>query len=98
MLFVCIGRIMNRMFGDYQLREAAGFYWLIDMKQSGKEWKQPLRLNETGAFLLQGVYEGRTPEELADELSERYELPTEEMQKDVHAFLAQLSENGVIFE
>ncbi|MCI7131274.1 MAG: PqqD family protein [Lachnospiraceae bacterium] len=88
---------MNRMFGDYQLREAAGYYWLIDMRQSGKEWRQPLRLNETGALLLVGFYEGRTPEELAGELAEHYELPPEEMKADVDAFLAQLATNGMTF-
>lgn len=88
---------MNRMFGDYQLREAGGFYWLINMSQSGKEYMQPLRLNETGAMLLTGYYEGRTAGELACELSERYELPVEEMKKDVDAFLVQLAANGISF-
>ena len=89
--------IMNQMFGDYQLREAAGFYWLIDMKQDGKKWRQPLRLNETGALLLQGVYEGQTPEELAEELAKCYGLPITEMRGDVDAFLAQLEKNGISF-
>ena len=89
--------MMNQMFGDYQLRKAAGSYWLIDMRQSGKDWRQPLRLNETGVQLLEGFYEGRTPDELADDLAERYELSPEEVREDVHAFLAQLAANGVIF-
>lgn len=92
------GRMMNQMFGDYQLREAAGSYWLIDMKQAGKEWRQPLRLNETGALLLKGVYEGRTPEKLAEELAACYGLPLEEMKEDVDAFLAQLDANGIDFK
>ena len=88
---------MNRMLGDYQLRKAAGFYWLIDMKQSGEAYRQPLRLNETGALLLSGRYEGKTAKELACELSERYELPVEEMKKDVDAFFVQLAANGISF-
>lgn len=88
---------MNRMYGNYQLREAAGFYWLIDMSQSGRAWKQPLRLNETGALLLEGFYEGRTPEELVCMLAECYELPPEELREDVQAFLAQLRASGITF-
>ena len=88
---------MGRMFGDYQLREAGGFYWLIDMRQSGKTWKQPLRLNETGAFLLQGVYEGNTREELAAALAAHYEMAAEELQEDVDAFLAQLDMHQITF-
>ena len=90
-------RIMNQMFGDYQLREAAGCYWLIDMRQSGRTWKQPLRLNETGAFLLQGVYEGNTREELAAALAAHYEMAAEELQEDVDAFLAQLDMHQITF-
>ena len=67
------------------------------MKQSGKEWKQPLRLNETGAFLLQGVYEGKTPEELTEELAKSYELSPKDVQEDVTIFLAQLDANGISF-
>lgn len=89
--------MMNRMLGDYQLREAAGFYWLIDMKQSGGTWRQPLRLNETGALLVQGVFDGKTPEELTEGLAESYELSSEEMRGDVDAFLAQLDANGITF-
>lgn len=92
-----MGRIMNQMFGDYQLREAAGFYWLIDMKQSGETWRPPLQLNETGALLFAGIYDGRTKEELAGELAERYQLPMEEMEADVEAFLTQLTANGISF-
>lgn len=90
-------RIMDQMFGDYQLREAAGCYWLIDMRQSGRTWKQPLRLNETGAFLLQGVYEGNTREELAAALAAHYEMAAEELQEDVDAFLAQLDMHQITF-
>lgn len=93
----CVSRRMNQMLGDYQLREAAGFYWLIDMKQSGKEWHRPLRLNETGALLFTGLSQGHSPEELAGELAAKYELTQEEMQADVNAFLSQLAANGITF-
>lgn len=86
---------MNRMYGNYQLREAAGSYWLIDMTQNGKIWKKPLQLNETGAVLLQGFFKGRTPEALAGELAKEYELPVETMRADVTEFFSQLSANGI---
>lgn len=88
---------MNRMFGNYQLREAAGFYWLIDMTQDGKIWKKPLQLNETGAMLFAGFYEGRTLESLANELAKEYGLSPESMRADAAAFLSQLAANGISF-
>lgn len=88
---------MNRMYGNYQLREAAGYYWLIDMTQTGRAWEKPLQLNETGAMLLSGFYEGRTIQELAEELAEGYGYPAEEMRADVEAFYSQLAANGISF-
>jgi hypothetical protein len=87
---------MNQMFGSYQLREAAGFYWLINMNQSGKDWQQPMRLNETGVLLLNGLAEGIPQEKLAQKLIERYELPPEEAEKDVREFSARLKNLGIL--
>ena len=88
---------MSQGFGEYELREAAGCYWLSDVSQSGRTWQQPLRLNETGAFLLQGVYEGKTREKLAAALAAHYEMDAEELQEDVDAFLAQLKAHQITF-
>ena len=33
----------------YQIRQAAGMYWLLDMEQPGIPYRQPVLLNETGA-------------------------------------------------
>ena len=51
---------MNEMLGNYQLREAAGTFWLIDMAQSGEDFVVPLQLNETGAALAGALYRGLT--------------------------------------
>ena len=39
----------------YQLRQAAGAYWLLDMEQ-GEQYKKPFMLNECGAY--RAVYDG----------------------------------------
>lgn len=39
----------------YQLRCAAGKYWLLDMEQDGETYRPPLMLNERGLY-LQAVY------------------------------------------
>ena len=35
----------------YQLRYAAGIYWLLDMSQPGYPYRKPLPLNEMGAAI-----------------------------------------------
>lgn len=35
----------------YQLRHAAGRYWLLDMQQEGLDYRKPVVLNECAAFI-----------------------------------------------
>lgn len=92
-----MGKKMNRMIGNYQLREAGGYCWLIDMTQTGKDWKRPLCLNESGARILQGLAEKRSMEEIAAELAGDYDLPMQRIREDMDAFLAQLCTSGITF-
>ena len=87
---------MNQMFGNYQLREAAGAWWLIDMAQSGEDFVVPLRLNETGAALFRVLYEGFDEEEL-EGLAAEYGIEVEELREGAAAFAAQLAANGIRF-
>jgi hypothetical protein len=97
MLFFVGGRRMNQMFGTWQLREAAGFYWLLDMAQSGKDWRKPLRLNETGVLLLTHLAAGESEDALTELLMERYGLPREEAGADVQGFRKELEVHGITF-
>ena len=84
---------MNQMYGKYQLREAAGFWWLIDMTQTGEDFAAPLQLNETGAMLFRGLCEALDE----DRLASGYGLLVREAREDVAAFAAQLAANGIRF-
>lgn len=89
---------MNQMLGAYQLREAAGAYWLIDMRQDGRRYKKPFCMNETGARIVRGLSERRTQEELAGELAADYGMPVELLREDVRLFCKQLQENGIFLQ
>ena len=52
----------------YQLRRAAGVYWLLDMEQDGLSCERPIMLNECGAFLWQRFRDGKTKEAAVQEL------------------------------
>ncbi|MDR0949855.1 MAG: PqqD family protein [Lachnospiraceae bacterium] len=77
------------MIGDekFQLRHAAGIYWLLDMSQSGKEYQKPITMNESGAFLWKMNQEKRTPEEMVQAICERYHIDEDEALEDVKDFL-----------
>ena len=87
---------MNEMLGNYQLREAAGTFWLIDMAQSGEDFGVPLQLNETGAALAGALYRGLDEEELRG-LAAEYGIGAEQLREDAAAFAAQLAANGIRF-
>ena len=79
----------------YQLRKAAGAYWLLAMNQRGKEYRQPLMLNESGALIWKAVVQGDSKEKIAKEFAERFSLSQEEALADIEDFLKELSVYGI---
>lgn len=86
----------------YQLRYAAGMYFLLDMEQSRDTYKRPLQMNSTGALIIEKLLEGLSKEEVVDCLYEEYreeavndsepsDLPDREsLMEDVCYFINQL--------
>lgn len=72
---------------SFALREAAGCFWLVDTGQSGRPYRKPVKLNETGAGIWKARSEGRSPEEIASELAEPGGATAEEILEDVKEFL-----------
>ncbi len=80
----------------YQLRRAAGVYWLLDMEQDGLVCERPVMLNECGAFLWQAFRDGKTREAIVRELCGTYEISPERAKADVERFIGQLKEQGIL--
>jgi pilus assembly protein TadC len=78
---------------DYQLRYAAGKYWLLAMSQQGFAYRRPIALNESGARLWKLLAEGLDRREAAGRLAEEYGLAENEALRDVDSFIRQLEEN-----
>lgn len=82
----------------YQLRHAAGVYWLLDMEQTGGEYRKPVAMNECGACIWQNYAESMSEYEIACMLHEQYGISVEEAYADVKLFLRQLEEQGISCE
>ena len=80
----------GRTGGRYQLRHAAGLYWLIDMEQPGGSYTSPVPLNEIGAMLWRTIDSGASFEELCAQLCAEYEIPMEQARSDARSFIEQL--------
>lgn len=76
--------------GRYQLRYAAGLYWLIDMEQSGDPYISPIPLNDSGAKLWRMIDSGTSPAEIYEQLCAEYGISIEQARSDVHDFMEQL--------
>ena len=55
-----------------------------------------LKLNKTGAAILELLKEETTEEEIVEQLSQRFDVPEEKLRKDVHAYISALIEKGLI--
>lgn len=79
----------------YQLRHAAGVYYLLDMQQDGSDYKSPLKMNSMGAEIYTMLEKGFTREQIVHNLSTEYQVDEEMIRQDVATFLGQLEQFGV---
>lgn len=86
----------DRIQKRYQLRKAAGKYWLLDMEQTLDAYKQPIPFNEVGARIWELLAENHSIEEIVEILSKEYEATKAEIQPDVEDFLDQLKQKGIL--
>lgn len=80
----------------YQLRHAAGSYWLLCMEQTGKDYVKPISINETGARIWQGLQENYTKEQIAEEFHRRFDISVAEAMEDIEQFVDQLEKQGIV--
>lgn len=80
---------------SYQLREAAGSFWLMNTEQIGLPFEQPLMLNACGAMIWKEYAAGKTQAEIAARLQRVYELDADAAAADVRDFLEQLNGQGI---
>ena len=86
---------MNKKF---QLRHAAGIYWLLDMEQEIGNYKKPLSMNEVGAEIFELMQEGKDNLHIAEILGDRYSSKPEDVLSDILGFELQLKEFGYVPE
>lgn len=82
----------------WQLRYAAGSYWLLDMKKGNENRRTPLSLNQAGAELWRLLQQGTEEEAAAELLCLQYRIDRESALEDVRGFLAGLKSQGILIE
>ncbi len=88
--------IMGERKAEYQLRYAAGQYYLLHMEQKGISYEQPLVLNSMGAEIWAELVQGKSVEQIAEALGQKYNIETEQIRADVLQFYNQLEKYNVL--
>ena len=79
------------------LREVAGNFIVVVVGEAVKRFKGVINLNETGAYLWKILVKGvEDASQLVDALLSEYDVEKEIAEKDVNAFIAKLTEAGLI--
>lgn len=81
--------------GKYQLRYAAGKYWLLDMEQREGRYCNPISINESGVFILEQYFRLHSAEAAAEAVCEQYGVDPEQALADVNGFLQDLEKQGI---
>lgn len=82
----------------YQLRQAAGLYWLIDTWQNGLEYQRPVVMNDSGARIWEGLQKGQDYQEIAKDLSSENGIASAEIETDIMEFVERLKEQGILIK
>lgn len=80
----------------FVLREVAGQAVVIAVGEASKTFHGMINLNGTGKRIWEGVEQGKTKEEIANQLSKDYEVEYEKALQDTEKMLTKMQDTGVI--
>lgn len=80
----------------FVLREVAGQAVVIATGEASKDFHGMVKLNGTGSVIWKGLSEGKTEDQIADELVAEYEVTREQALADVHAFVQKMADEGFL--
>lgn len=84
---------------SYTLKNLAGVPYLLPYGQMQADFKRGMRLNETGAFLLETLAQEHTREELLAKCAEHYNATESDLpllEKDIEQFLNEMTAHGIL--
>ena len=85
----------NQKTTRYQLRHAAGLYWLLDTRQPGVPYREPLPVNEVGARIWKLMEQGLDREQIVRKICEEYRVDSDTARQDIVWFQKQLERQGI---
>lgn len=82
----------------FVLREVAGRNVVIAVGKAGKTFNGMINLNDTCSTIWKGINEGLTEEQIANRLTEAYDVTPQKALDDTRKIISQLKSEGFIEE
>lgn len=80
----------------FVMQKIAGKTVVVSTGELSREFHGMIELNETAAFIWQGVVEGKSIDVIASDFAQEFAIPLEKATDDVTALVAKMKANGVV--
>lgn len=87
-----------RIKDGFILREVAGTFVVISAGNDELDFKGVITVNEVGAVIWRGVEQGKSKDEIVDQILLEYDVRKDVATVDCDEFLQQLIDKGIIEE
>ena len=81
---------------DFIMRDIAGEHILVPVGAAASKFNGLITLNEIGQFIFELLAEDRTLDQLAEKITEEYEVSLETARADAEEFVHHLQEVGAL--
>lgn len=78
------------------MRDVAGQAVAIATGEASKSFHGMVKLNDTGAFIWNGIEKGLDEAEIAEQLTASYDAEVDQALKDVESFIARMRDAGLV--
>ena len=80
----------------FLLREIAGEFMLVPLGESSTQFNSMVTMNETGAFIWKCLEKDMSVKEIAEKITQEYEVPFENAEADINKFVEYLRQKEII--
>lgn len=80
----------------FLLREIAGECMLVPLGDSSAQFNSMVTLNETGAFIWKCLEKDMSVKEIAEKITQEYDVPFKNAEADINGFVEYLKEKEII--
>lgn len=80
----------------FVMRDVAGQAVAIATGEASKSFHGMVKLNDTGAFIWNGIEKGLGETEIAEQLAASYDVEVGQALKDVESFIARMRDAGLV--